>query len=160
MSVTLTRDVSALIVVDMQNAYLHPEGSLARLWPDAAGKDPGRLTRLEQADDPVETGRHFDLTLLRNAIPGCKRLIDGARQAGVPIIYLTYVYRADYADGGVLIQDINPHFKDVHYVVDGSWDAAIIDELTPRANEFIVKKSRYSGFHSTRHGDCAQESAC
>jgi len=150
MSATLTRDGSALIVVDMQNAYLHPEGSFARLWPDAARKNPARLTGLDQTDDPVETGRTFDLTLLRGAIPGCKRLIDGAHEAGVPVIYLTYVYRADYADGGVLIQDINPSLKDVRYVVDGSWDAAIIDELKPRDNDFVVKKSRYSGFHSTR----------
>jgi nicotinamidase-related amidase len=85
MSATLTRDGSALIVVDMQNAYLHPEGSFARLWPDAARKNPVRLTALDQTDDPVETGRRFDLTLLRGAIPGCKRLIDGAHEAGVPV---------------------------------------------------------------------------
>jgi ureidoacrylate peracid hydrolase len=140
-------DGTALIVVDMQNGYLHPEGSFARLWPDAAKKDP---TDLQVTNDPVEAGKHFDLTLLRHAIPGCKRLIEAARTAGVPIIYLTYVYRPDYADGGVLIQDINPAFKDVRYVVDGTWDAEIVDELKPQDGDFIVKKSRYSGFHATQ----------
>jgi ureidoacrylate peracid hydrolase len=147
MEAKLGRDHTALIIVDMQNAYLHPKGSFARLWPEAANKE---IRPINPINDPVAAGKQFDLALLRRAIPGCKRLIDAARKAEVPIIYLTYVYRPDYKDGGVLIQEINPAFKDVKYVADGTFDAEIVDELKPQAGDFIVKKSRYSGFHATR----------
>ena len=106
----LTRDNTALVVVDMQNAYLHPEGSFARLW--------GRM-----AERGGESASQLDLRLLRRAIPGCAQLLAAARAAGVPVIYLTYVYRSDYRDGGVLIDEINPALKDVGYVAEGTWDA-------------------------------------
>src|SRR5215475_14353421 len=128
----LRRTGAALIVVDMQNAYLHPEGSFARLYPHLDGRSS-----------------EIDLRLLRRSIPGCKRLIEGARQAGVPVVYLTYVYRADYKDGGVLIDEINPALKSVGYVAEGSWDAEVIDELRPQDGDFVVKKPRYSGFYAT-----------
>ena len=143
----LNRERAALIVVDMQNAYLHPKGSFARLWPEAASEKPGGIDVL---NDPVAAGKQFDLTLLRQAIPGCARLIDAARGTDVPVIYLTYVYRADYRDGGVLIQDINPAFKDVGYVAEGTWDAEVVDELKPEPGDIVVEKSRYSGFHGSR----------
>ena len=142
-----TRERAALIVVDMQNAYLHPEGSFARLWPEAATPDPGGIDVL---NDPIAAGKQFDLTLLRRAIPGCARLIDAARKADVPVIYLTYVYRADYRDGGVLIREINPAFKEVGYVAEGTWDAEVVDELKPGPGDIVVEKSRYSGFHGSR----------
>ena len=143
----LNRERAALIVVDMQNAYLHPNGSFARLWPEAASENAGSIDVL---NDPVAAGKQFDLTLLRHAIPGCARLIGAARKAGVPVIYLTYVYRADYRDGGVLIQDINPALKDVGYVAEGTWDAEVVDELRPEPGDIVVEKSRYSGFHGSR----------
>ena len=138
---------TALIVVDMQNAYLHPKGSFARLWPEAASEGPGGIDVLNA---PVAAGKQFDLTLLRHAIPGCARLIEAARKADVPVIYLTYVYLPDYRDGGVLIGEINPAFKDVGYVAEGTWDAEVVDELKPEPSDIVVEKSRYSGFHGSR----------
>ena len=132
MQANLKRDGTALIVVDMQNAYLHPDGSFARLFSKSSPGVP------------------IDLALLRRSIAGCARLIDSARSAGVPIVYLTYVYRADYKDGGVLIDEINPALRSVGYVADGTWDAEIVDELKPRPGDFIVKKPRYSGFYATQ----------
>jgi ureidoacrylate peracid hydrolase len=128
-------DHTALIVVDMQNGYLHPQGSFARLWP-----------KIEKSANGVE----LDLSRLRRAIPGCVRLVAEARRAKVPIIYLTYVYRPDYKDGGVLIEELIPALRTVGYVADGTWDAEIVNELTPRDEDFIVKKARYSGFHATQ----------
>jgi len=130
---------TALIVVDMQNGYLHPRGSFARLF----SAPPSRPQAAPAGSTPI------DLTLLRRSIPGCKRLVDAARGASVPIIYLTYVYRPDYRDGGVLINEINPALRSVGYVADGSWDAEIIEELAPRPEDFVIKKPRYSGFYAT-----------
>lgn len=142
MNAKLTRDGTALIVVDMQNGYLHPQGSFARLLSPINQASPAH-------DEAAEWSR-IDISLLRGAIPGCVKLVAAARRANVPIIFLKYVYRPDYKDGGVLIQEINPALKTVQYVADGTWDAEIIDQLTPQPDDFIVKKSRYSGFHATR----------
>ena len=69
---------TALLVVDMQNGFCKDDGSMARIG--------------------------LDIAMLKDAVPGCRRLIEGARAAGVPVIYTRYVYRPDYADGGVLVK--------------------------------------------------------
>jgi len=35
-------------------------------------------------------------------------------------------------------------------LVIGSWDFAIVEELTPRPEDLVVVKSRYSGFSGTQ----------
>ena len=123
---------SAVIVVDMQNSYLHAEGAFARLWP--------------QTDTPPE----YDPQRMRRAIPGCRRLIDAAHREEIPVVYLRYVYRPDYRDGGILIREVWPALKDANYVAAGTWEAEMVDELTPAEGDFVVEKSRYSGFYATR----------
>lgn len=114
---------TALLVIDMQNGFCHPEGSFAQLG--------------------------LDIESTRGAIDGCHRLIEEARAAHVPIIYTRYVYRSDYADGGVLVQDILPALAESKSLASGSWDADIVDELEPQPQDFIVEKNRYSAFYAT-----------
>lgn len=123
MKVKLERDRAALLVIDMQNAYCHPEGSFAKL--------------------------KLDITPLRKVISGCRELIDAAHALGVPVIYIKYVLRPDYKNGGILIQEIWPALAKVNYVAAGSWDAEIVDELTPKPQDFVIEKSRYSAFYGT-----------
>lgn len=118
-----SRDKTALLVIDMQNAYLHPEGSFTKLG--------------------------LDVTPLREAIPGCRELIDAAHAAEVPIIFIKYVLRPDYKNGGLLVQEIWPALAEANYVAAGSWDAEIVDELTPEPQDMIIEKSRYSAFYGT-----------
>lgn len=54
MHANLARDGTALIVVDMQNGYLHPKGSFARLWPEAVDKE---VRSIDPVNDPVEAGK-------------------------------------------------------------------------------------------------------
>lgn len=144
--IDLTNTSTALVVVDMQNGYLHEKGAFARLWPEANNRE---VKPVDPAKDFAAASRQFDLALLRQAIPHCKRLIEAARRAGVPVIFVKYVYRKDYKDGGVLIRKVNPAFRDVGYVAEGTWDAEIIDELTPQPGDFIVNKARFSAFYAT-----------
>lgn len=123
MAIKLTNDRAALLVIDMQNAYCHPNGSFSKLG--------------------------LDISPLRAVIPSCRQLIDAAHYGKVPIIYIKYVLRPDHKDGGILVQEIWPALTGVNYVAAGSWDAAIVDELTPQAEDFIVEKARYSAFYST-----------
>ena len=108
----------------MQNGFCHPEGSFA--------------------------GLGLDVSMTNDAIGGVRKLVDAARAAAVPIIYTRYVYRADYRDGGVLVQDLLPALADTKSLAAGSWDADIVDELTPEDDDFIIDKNRYSAFYGTR----------
>src|SRR6185437_2708997 len=114
---------SALIVIDMQNAFLHPDGSLARLGADVVS--------------------------LRHAIPGCVSLVEAARANGVPIIHIQSSLRSDYLDGGLIFNEISGHVRTERFLVRGSWDADIIDELRPLDDEFVVEKLRFSAFYGT-----------
>ncbi len=123
---------SAVIVVDMQNSYLHPDGAFARLWP--------KMNALPE----------YDPQRMRRAIPGCRRLIHAAHRERVPVIYLKCVYCPDYRDGDILIREVWPALKDTNFVAAGTWEAEIVEELTPAEDNFVVEESRYSGFYATR----------
>ena len=120
----LERDKTALIVVDMQNGFCASGGSFDRLG--------------------------LDISMAREAIEGCRTLVQAAHSAGVPVIFTRYVYRADYRDGGVLVQELMPAIAEAESLVEETWDSEIVDELTPGASDFIVDKNRYSAFYGTR----------
>ena len=72
-------DKSALIIVDMQNDFLHRDGNfshIAREHPEA----------------------QIDLPFLIGTIPNVKRLADAFRAAGRPVVYLAHVLKPDYSD--------------------------------------------------------------
>jgi ureidoacrylate peracid hydrolase len=119
----LQSDGTALIVVDMQNGFCHPEGSFAKLG--------------------------LDVSMTNAAIGGCRRLIEAARNAAVPIVFTRYVYRPDYRDGGVLVHELMPALKDANSLAAGTWDAEIVEELAPASEDFVVDKNRYSAFYGS-----------
>jgi len=120
----LVKDKAALLIVDMQNSYLEPTGAMAKVG--------------------------LDWTRLRAAVPGCQRLLAGARKAGVPVIHTQYVFQPGFRDGGLLVREVMPELKDVGLCVKGTWDAAIWDGLKPLPNEPVVEKNRPSAFYSTQ----------
>ena len=114
---------AALVVIDMQNGFCHPKGSFARLG--------------------------HNISMCRGALQGCRRLVDAARTARLPVIFTRYIYRADYRDGGILIQELAPSLKETGALVSGDWDSEIVDELPVRDEDFLVNKNRYSAFYGT-----------
>ena len=120
----LTRDRTALVVVDMQNGFCRSEGSIAQL--------------------------DLDYARLAEAIPGCVRLVAAARAAGVPVVFTRFVYRADFRDGGVLVEHFLPALADVNALVEGTWDMELVDELQPVDGDFVIDKNRCSSFYGTR----------
>lgn len=123
MTAAIQTERTALIVVDMQNAFCHPEGSCARLG--------------------------FDISMCRAAIDPCRRLAEAARAADVPVIWTRLQYRKDYRDGGVLTDEVMPGLAEAACCAAGSVDAELIDALTPHAEDFVVDKNRYSAFYGT-----------
>ena len=59
-------------------------------------------------------------------------------------------------EGAPVIYVCDTHFKGDKefekwgsHTVDGTWGAAVIDELAPDENDFVIKKWRYSAFFAT-----------
>ncbi|QLG60803.1 cysteine hydrolase family protein [Halorarum salinum] len=108
-------DRTAVVVVDMQNGFCHPDGSL-------------HAKRSEAAIEPVGT------------------LVERASAADVPVVYT---------------RDVHPpeQFEDAHYydeferwgehVVEGSWDAELIDDLPTDEAAHVVEKHTYDAFYRT-----------
>lgn len=120
----ITRERTALIIIDMQNGFTDPQGSMAALG----------LPSQE----------------LRAAIPGCQELVRLARAAKVPVIYTRYVYQPGHTDAGIMATEIIPQITEHKALEEGTWDAAIIDELAPEAGDLVIDKSRPSSFYGTR----------
>ena len=114
---------TALLVVDMQNGFCHPEGSAAKIG--------------------------FDINMCQAAIEPCQRLIAGAREKDVPVIFTRLIYRQDYRDGGVLTDDLIPGLAEAQCCAADTWDAELIPEMSPQLEDFIVDKNRYSAFYGT-----------
>lgn len=123
MAMELKTARTALVVIDMQNAFCANDGSLA--------------------------GAGIDISELSGVITPCRELLESARQAGVPVIFTRYIYRADYADGGVVIKYLLPQLADVKSLAAGTPDIEIVDQLAPAEGEFIIDKNRPSAFYAT-----------
>jgi ureidoacrylate peracid hydrolase len=113
----------ALIIVDMQNGFCHPEGSF-----------PGIGLGLEGVDDAVRTA----------AIA-----VKQARAAGVPVIFTRHLYRLGQADEGPALIRNSPALALVNGLAAGSWDADVIDDLECQPDDLKVDKVRFDAFQWT-----------
>ncbi|MFI5283915.1 MAG: cysteine hydrolase family protein [Candidatus Dormibacterales bacterium] len=133
-SIELDLDRTALLVVDMQNAFASPGGML-----DLAGID------VRPAHDAVENTR---------------MVCTEARAARLPVIYLTIGYPPDLSTAGgpdspnpqkelaLRLMRERPELRG-KLLTFGSWDFDVVDGLTPQPGDTVIVKSRYSGFVGT-----------
>ncbi|TVP50069.1 MAG: cysteine hydrolase [Halomonas sp.] len=131
-AIDLTR--SALVIVDMQNDFCHPDG-----WFATSGTD---------------------IAYARELIPNVAELTASARQRGVPVIHLHWGVRADTLELSSSQRLFGTKFGERagygertqtgHSVlVRGGWGADAIEELAPISDDIVVHKSRFSGFWHT-----------
>jgi ureidoacrylate peracid hydrolase len=125
---------TALIVVDMQNAYATEGGYL-----DLAG---------------------FDVSATKPVIAKIHQAVTAARAAGVQIIWFQNGWDSDYVEAG---DAGSPNFHKSNalktmrkrpelqgsLLSKGGWDYALVDELVPQPGDIVLPKSRYSGFYNT-----------
>ena len=116
-----------VVALHYQNDVLHPDGKI-------------RLGVAEGA-----TGR--------DAVIGqARRLLSGARAAGVPVLSVRVAFRPDHAD---VIQNAKI-FRDVVRIgamAEGSWGAEFFDGLGPVPGEFVVTHNRIGAFHGSPLSD-------
>jgi ureidoacrylate peracid hydrolase len=113
----------ALLVVDMQNGFCHPEGSFIRIGMG-----------LEGADDAV-----------RNAAIA----IEQARSAAIPVVFTRHLYRPGRADEGQALKQNSPALAGVDGLQAGTWDADVVAELGCGPQDLTVDKVRFDAFQWT-----------
>jgi len=122
---------SAVVVVDMQNAFASKNGML-----DIAG---------------------VDISGAPAVIRSTAIVLQAARRVDVPVVYLQMGFKPDLSNSGgpsapnwhkelaLRLMACRPELKG-KLLTEGSWDFQIVDELKPQAGDLVVVKSRYSGF--------------
>ena len=121
---------TALLVVDMQRDFCTAGGAFDKLG--------------------------VDISMYPPMVPRLKRLVDGARTAGVPVIYIQMTVLPNRAsDSPAQIRfNLRLHLstnggEPLDYTSDGSEGQQIIPELDVLDGDVIVKKYRSSGFWGT-----------
>ena len=127
--IRVAADETAVIVVDMQNAYASPGGYL-----DLAGFDIGGAARvIEQTAKVLET----------------------ARAAGLPVIYFQNGWDEDYVEAGgpgspnwhksnaLKTMRARPELQG-KLLARGGWDYELVEALAPQPGDIVLPKTRYS----------------
>lgn len=134
-AITIDLHKTACVVIDMQNDFCHPQGWLAHIG--------------------------VDVTPARQPIAPLEALLPVLRQAEVPVLWLNWGNRPDLLNispatrhvynptgTGVGLGDPLPS-NGAPVLTQGSWAAAIVDDLTPAPQDIHVAKYRMSGFWDT-----------
>ncbi|MDE1167835.1 MAG: pyrimidine utilization protein B [Pseudomonas sp.] len=125
---------TALVVVDMQNAYASIGGYL-----DLAG---------------------FDVSSTGPVIANIQKALATARAAGMPVVFFQNGWDSDYVEAGgpgspnwhksnaLKTMRQRPELQGT-LLAKGGWDYELVDELKPQPGDIVVPKTRYSGFFNT-----------
>jgi maleamate amidohydrolase len=76
-----------------------------------------------------------------------RRLLDGARRAGIPVFYTRPGYRQDGADLGSWAWKFGEAAHDT--MIEGSKGTRIVDEIAPLDSEIVIVKKKPSAFFAT-----------
>ncbi|MER8828059.1 cysteine hydrolase [Mesorhizobium sp. M0938] len=125
---------TALIVIDMQRDFAEPGGFGASL-----GNDVSRVVAV---------------------VPTVKKLIEGFRAAGLPVIHTMECHRPDLSDlppakrdrgnPSIRIGDAGPMGR---VLIAGEPGTRILDELAPLPGEIVIEKPGKGAFYATSLGN-------
>jgi nicotinamidase-related amidase len=133
-SFPLRRKSVALIVIDMQRDFAEPGG-----FGESLGNDVSHVTAI---------------------VSGVKRLIEGFRAAGLPVIHTQECHRPDLSDlppakrnrgtPTLRIGDVGPMGR---ILISGEPGTAILPELAPIDGEIVIEKPGKGAFYATPLGE-------
>jgi biuret amidohydrolase len=121
---------TALVVIDMQRDFIEPGGFGAALGNDVRP--------------------------LQAIVPTVRRLIDGFRAAGLPVIHTRECHKADLSDCPPAKRDrgtpalrIGDHGPMGRILIAGEPGAEIVPDLAPLPGETVIDKPGKGAFHAT-----------
>ena len=125
---------TAIVVIDMQNAYASKGG-----YVDLAG---------------------FDISGAAGTIGQIAKVLETGRQAGVLIVYLQNGWDPDYVEAGgpgspnwhksnaLKTMRARPELAG-QLLAKGGWDYDLVEPLAPRPGDIVLPKTRYSAFFNS-----------
>lgn len=123
----LQREHTALLVIDMQNDFCAEGGYL-------------------------HTQRNYDVSFAPVVAANIQALIDGAREAGVPVVWIHSIYDFKYLTDSYIVKR-----GEEGCCLEGSWGAAPF-EVEPVQGDMVVNKHSFSGFYNTGLDEFLQSS--
>jgi ureidoacrylate peracid hydrolase len=126
---------TAVVVIDMQNAYASAGG-----YVDLAG---------------------FDIAGAASVIGRIATVLETARNAGIQVIYLQNGWDADYVEAGgpgspnwhksnaLKTMRARPELHG-QLLARGGWDYELVDALKPQPGDITLHKTRYSAFFNSQ----------
>ena len=109
---------AVLLVIDMQNDFCHEDGAKAHDGADV---------------EPVQA-----------IVPTLRRLVAGAHEVGLPVIFTQAVHNA-WTDSEVRLER---HVDSTPNCMEGTWGAEFYGVL-PDERDLVIPKARYSAFIGT-----------
>lgn len=129
---------TAVIVVDMQNDF---------------GAEGGMFHRAG-----------IDISMIRAAVAPTAKVLSSARSEGIKVIYFKMAFKPDLSDAGPADSPLfaramkrfrfgemvkAPNGADSRIFIRDTWNTDILPELTPKAEDIVLYKTRFSGFYET-----------
>lgn len=74
-----------------------------------------------------------------------RKVVDAARTAGIPVIFIQEIHRADLVDFG---RELDGD-EDIHCLDNNPKTALAVKEMGIKADDYIIQKRRYSCFYGT-----------
>ncbi|CCW16495.1 Predicted amidohydrolase RutB in novel pyrimidine catabolism pathway [Sphingobium indicum BiD32] len=134
-AIRLDAATTAVIIVDMQNAYASKGG-----YVDEAG---------------------FDVGPAASVIPKIAQVVDAARAVGMPVVFLQNGWDSGYVEAGTPLSP-NWHKSNAlktmrarpelagKFLARGGWDYDLVDSLNVQQDDLRVHKPRYSAFFNSQ----------
>jgi ureidoacrylate peracid hydrolase len=128
----------AVIVVDMQNDF---------------GSEGGMFQRAG-----------IDISMIQSVVAPTAKVLTSARREGIKIVYLKMAFKPDLSDAGRPDTPLYarrqknvkfgtkikaPNGADSRIFIRDTWNTDILSELSPKAEDIVLYKHRFSGFFQT-----------
>jgi nicotinamidase-related amidase len=104
------------------------------------------LLIIDMQNDFVAEGKPLKVAGARAVIPKIQDALSEFRKRSLPVFFVLRVHRADGSDVEITRREL---FARTPFAVEGTWGAAVIDELAPRKGEYVIPKVRMSAFIGT-----------
>ena len=129
---------TAVIVCDMQNDF---------------GAEGGMFQRAG-----------MDISMIQAAVAPTAKVLAAARKEGIKVIYLKMAFKPDLSDAGSADSALfarrlkrmkfgtkvkSPNGAESRILIRDTWNTDILAELTPKAEDTVLYKNRFSGFYQT-----------
>jgi nicotinamidase-related amidase len=119
--------------------------TIARGFPPIS-RDNTALVIVDMQKDFLDDGAPCFIPGGRSVVPATERLLRAFRDAELPVMHVITVWKADGVNMSRFTTSEELMKRGLREGEDG---IDPVDELTPRPNEYVVHKTRYSGFFQT-----------